>query len=88
MTFFNQSDGKYSFIFSLAEYSDENMMDASNLASCLTPTLMPIPEDKDQVQYLTHTIELIRIIITHHDEIFPSDGHGPVYEKFAVTVTL
>ncbi|CAF4574704.1 unnamed protein product, partial [Rotaria socialis] len=29
------------------------MMDASNLASCLAPTLMPIPEDKDQVQYLT-----------------------------------
>ena len=47
------------------------MMDASNLASCLAPTLMPIPEDKDQVQYLTHTIELIRTMITHHEEIFP-----------------
>jgi len=78
---------KYS-IFSLAEYSDENMMDASNLASCLAPTLLPIPEDKDQVQYLTHTIELIRTIITHHEEIFPSDGNGPVYEKFAITIPM
>jgi hypothetical protein len=64
------------------------MMDASNLASCLTPTLLPIPEDKDQVQYLTHTIELIRTTITHHEEIFPSDGNGPIYEKFAITVPM
>ena len=64
------------------------MMDASNLASCLAPTLLPIPEDKDQVQYLTHTIELIRIIITHHEEVFPSDGNGPIYEKFAITVPM
>ncbi|UJR37747.1 hypothetical protein I4U23_030441 [Adineta vaga] len=78
----------FAFLNHLAEYSDENMMDASNLASCLTPTLMPIPEDKDQVQYLTHTIELIRIIIIHHEEIFPSDGDGPVYEKFAIMVPI
>lgn len=75
-------------VFSLAEYSDENMMDASNLASCLAPTLMPIPEDKDQVQYLTHTIELIRTIITHHEEIFSSDNDGPIYEKFAISVPM
>ena len=74
--------------FSLAEYSDENMMDASNLASCLAPTLLPIPEDKDQVQYLTHTIELIRTAITHYEEIFPSDGHGPIYEKFAINLPM
>ncbi|CAF1647633.1 unnamed protein product [Adineta ricciae] len=78
----------FAFLNHLAEYSDENMMDASNLASCLAPTLMPIPEDKDQVQYLTHTIELIRIIIIHHEEIFPSDGDGPVYEKFAIMVPI
>ena len=74
--------------FSLAEYSDENMMDASNLASCLAPTLMPIPEDKDQVQYLTHTIDLIRIMITHHEEIFLGNEEGPVYEKFAITLPM
>ena len=73
---------------SLAEYSDENMMDASNLASCLAPTLMPIPEDKDQVQFLTHTIELIRTMIIHYEEIFPSDDNGPIYEKFAITLPM
>ncbi len=31
-------------------------MDASNLASCLAPTLMPIPGDKDPVQYLAPTL--------------------------------
>ncbi|CAF4924793.1 unnamed protein product, partial [Rotaria socialis] len=62
------------------------MMDASNLASCLAPTLMPIPEDKDQVQYLTHTIELIRTMINHHEEVFPVNDEDPVYEKFAITI--
>ena len=80
---------KINFLSSLSEYSDENMMDASNLASCLAPTLMPIPEDKDQVQYLTHTIELIRTMITHHEEIFPaSDDDSPVYEKFAILIPM
>ena len=63
-------------------------MDASNLASCLAPSLMPIPEDKDQVQYLTHTIELLRTMINHHEEIFPSGGDGPVYEKFAIMIPM
>lgn len=73
---------------SLTEYSDENMMDASNLASCLAPSLMPIPEEKDQVQFLSHTIELLRTTIIHHDEIFPSDGNGPVYEKFLLVLPM
>jgi SLIT-ROBO Rho GTPase activating protein len=78
----------FAFLNHLSEYSDENMMDASNLASCLAPTLMPIPEDKDQVQYLTHTIELIRTMIVHHEEIFPVNDDGPVYEKFAITIPI
>jgi hypothetical protein len=49
---------------------------------------MPIPEDKDQVQYLTHTIELIRTMIVHHEEIFPVNDDGPVYEKFAITIPM
>jgi len=72
----------------LAEYSDENMMDASNLASCLAPTLMPIPGDKDPVQYVPHTIEIIRTMIMHHEEIFPVNDDGPVYEKFAITIPM
>jgi hypothetical protein len=75
-------------IYSLGEYSDENMMDASNLASCLAPSLMPIPDDKDQVQYLTHTIELIRTMIIYYDDILPVDGHGTVYEKFLIAMPM
>ena len=63
-------------------------MDASNLASCLAPTLIPIPEDKDQVQNLPHIIELIRIMIVHHERIFPVDVQGPTYEKFAITIPM
>jgi len=76
------------FLNHLTEYSDENMMDASNLASCLAPSLLPIPDDKDQVQYVTHTIELLRLMIIHHDQIFPSNGDGPVYEKFVLAIPL
>lgn len=64
------------------------MMDASNLASCLAPTLMPIPEDKDQVQNLPYIIELVRIMIVHHEQIFPADVPGPTYEKFAITIPM
>ena len=64
------------------------MMDASNLASCLSPSLIPIPEEKDQVQYLTPAIDLIRIMIIHHDEIFPVNDNEPVYEKFAITIPM
>lgn len=35
---------------SLSEYSDENMMDPYNIAICFGPTLVPVPEDKDQVR--------------------------------------
>jgi len=34
-------------------------MDAYNIAICLAPTLIPVPEDKrDQVNHQTDTIEL------------------------------
>jgi SLIT-ROBO Rho GTPase activating protein len=78
----------FAFLNHLSEYSDENMMDASNLASCLAPTLLPIPGDKDPVQYVTYTIELLRTMITHHEDIFPASDDGPVYEKFAVTIPI
>lgn len=75
-------------IASLAEYSDENMMDASNLASCLAPSLLPIPEEKDQVQHLPQTIDILRLMIIHHEEIYPSNGDGPVYEKFSINIPM
>lgn len=69
--------------FSLSEFKDENMMDAYNIAICLAPTLIPVPEDKkDQVNHQTDTIELIKLIIQHNEEIFNMECDGPVYEKF------
>ena len=66
---------------SLSEFSDENMMEPYNLAICFGPTLLPIPESKDQVQYQNLVNELMKHIILCHEEIFAPDG-GPVYEKY------
>ena len=56
------------------------MMDPYNLAICFGPTLLPIPQDRDQVQYQSNVNELIKNIIIHQEEVFPHDG-GQVYEK-------
>ncbi|KAH1029892.1 SLIT-ROBO Rho GTPase-activating protein 1 isoform X2 [Dendroctonus ponderosae] len=71
----------FAFLNHLSEFADENMMDPYNLAICFGPTLVPVPDDKDQVQYQNQVNELIKNIIIFHDEIFPSDG-GPIYEKY------
>lgn len=71
----------FAFLNHLSEYSDENMMDPYNLAICFGPTLVPIPEDKDQVQYQNLVNELVKGIIVHQERIFPDDG-GLVYEKY------
>lgn len=57
-------------------------MDPYNLAICFGPTLVPVPEDKDQVQYQNQVNELIKNIIVLHDEIFPDDIGGIHYEKY------
>ncbi|XP_063883199.1 SLIT-ROBO Rho GTPase-activating protein 1-like isoform X1 [Scylla paramamosain] len=71
----------FAFLNHLSEFSDENMMDPYNLAICFGPTLVPIPEDKDQVQYQNLVNELIKNIIIFSEDIFPGDG-GHVYEKY------
>lgn len=71
----------FAFLNHLSEFSDENMMDPYNLAICFGPTLLPIPEDKDQVQYQNLVNELIKNIIVYQEDIFPDDG-GTVYEKY------
>nr|XP_049463962.1 SLIT-ROBO Rho GTPase-activating protein 1-like isoform X1 [Anopheles coluzzii]XP_049463963.1 SLIT-ROBO Rho GTPase-activating protein 1-like isoform X1 [Anopheles coluzzii]XP_049463964.1 SLIT-ROBO Rho GTPase-activating protein 1-like isoform X1 [Anopheles coluzzii]XP_049463965.1 SLIT-ROBO Rho GTPase-activating protein 1-like isoform X1 [Anopheles coluzzii]XP_049463966.1 SLIT-ROBO Rho GTPase-activating protein 1-like isoform X1 [Anopheles coluzzii] len=78
----------FAFLNHLSEYSDENMMDAYNLAICFGPTLMPAPEDKDQVQYQNQVNELIKNIIVHHAELFPKDLGGIHYEKFITSETF
>ncbi len=67
--------------YSLSEYSDENMMDPYNLAICFGPTLLPIPEDRDQVAFQSNVNDLVKNIIIHQEEIFTHDSGGSVYEK-------
>ncbi|XP_078679148.1 SLIT-ROBO Rho GTPase-activating protein 1-like isoform X5 [Branchiostoma floridae x Branchiostoma belcheri] len=71
----------FAFLNHLSSYSDENMMDPYNLAICFGPTLMPCPEEYDQVIYQPYVNELTKTIITYHDSLFPPDLDGPVYEK-------
>ncbi|CAH0550335.1 unnamed protein product [Brassicogethes aeneus] len=71
----------FAFLNHLSEFSDENMMDPYNLAICFGPTLVPVPDDKDQVQYQNLVNELIKNIIIFNEDIFPNDG-GLVYEKY------
>ena len=58
------------------------MMDPYNLAICFGPTLVPIPTDRDQVQFQNLVNELIKNFIIFHEDIFPNDSLGVVYEKY------
>ncbi|XP_078273378.1 SLIT-ROBO Rho GTPase-activating protein 1-like isoform X5 [Rhinoraja longicauda] len=73
----------FSFLNHLSQFNDENMMDPYNLAICFGPTLMPVPDNQDQVSCQPHVNELIKTIIIHNELIFPDskDLDGPVYEK-------
>ncbi|GAU93561.1 hypothetical protein RvY_05486 [Ramazzottius varieornatus] len=69
------------FLNHLSEFSDENMMDRFNLAICFGPTLLPIPESRDQVQYQQRVNVLIKNIFMYQEDIFASN-FGMVYEKY------
>ncbi|XP_075893073.1 SLIT-ROBO Rho GTPase-activating protein 3 isoform X2 [Nelusetta ayraudi] len=73
----------FAFLNHLSQYSDENMMDAYNLAICFGPTLMPIPDGQDPVACQAPVNEVVKTIIIHHEVIFPNQREldGPVYEK-------
>uniref|UniRef100_A0A3B3ZP18 SLIT-ROBO Rho GTPase-activating protein 2 n=1 Tax=Periophthalmus magnuspinnatus TaxID=409849 RepID=A0A3B3ZP18_9GOBI len=73
----------FAFLNHLSQYSDENMMDAGNLAIVFGPTLLPTPDALDQVACQAHVNEVIKTVILHHDNIFPDTKElpGPVYEK-------
>ena len=73
----------FAFLNHLSEFSDENLMDPYNLAICFGPTLVPIPEERDQVQYQCLVNELIKNFIIFHEDIFPASAvPGPRYEKY------
>ncbi|XP_075252767.1 SLIT-ROBO Rho GTPase-activating protein 1-like [Convolutriloba macropyga] len=61
----------FDFLKCLSRYSDQNMMDDYNLAVCWGPTLLPIPEDFDQVLHHNDVIELIQTFINQSYQIFP-----------------
>ena len=61
----------FDFLKQLSQYSDENMMHDYNLAVCWEPTLLPIPEEKDQVLHHNDSIEIIQTCITQSYQIFP-----------------
>jgi hypothetical protein len=73
-------------------FSDENMMDPYNLAICFGPTLVPIPEDRDQVQYQNLVNELIKNFIIFHEDIFPTSIPGKIqymqHIKFHEPITM
>nr|CAB3266566.1 SLIT-ROBO Rho GTPase-activating protein 3-like [Phallusia mammillata] len=70
----------FAFLNHLSQNSDENMMDAYNIAVCFGPTLLPVPDNCDQVACQANVNEVIKTIVLHHDEIFPSMLDGPLYE--------
>ncbi|OQR74079.1 SLIT-ROBO Rho GTPase-activating protein 1-like [Tropilaelaps mercedesae] len=75
----------FAFLNHLSELSDENMMCPWNLAICFGPTLLPIPEDKNPVQVQPLVNELVKGLIVHQDEIFPtsaSESGAVIYEKY------
>ena len=55
------------------------MMDPYNLAICFGPTLVPIPEERDQVQFQNLVNELIKNFIIFHEDIFPTDVPGKLF---------
>ena len=56
-------------------------MDPYNLAICFGPTLLPVPGDKDPVTYQSFVNDLIKLILTHQEEIFPYSDGETVYER-------
>ncbi|XP_065756688.1 rho GTPase-activating protein 4 [Phocoena phocoena] len=73
----------FAFLNHLAQYSDENMMDAYNLAVCFGPTLLPVPAGQDPVALQGRVNQLVQTVIVQPSRVFPplSLLPGPVYEK-------
>ena len=51
----------YYFRYSLAQYSDENMMDAYNLAVCFGPSIIDIPPRGDPVMCQANINNVIKV---------------------------
>uniref|UniRef100_A0A915LU89 FCH domain-containing protein n=1 Tax=Meloidogyne javanica TaxID=6303 RepID=A0A915LU89_MELJA len=71
-----------SCIRALSLFALQHQGDTYNLAICFGPTLLPIPEGKDQVIYQNSVNEVIKNLIVHCNEIFDEKLPGPKYEKY------
>lgn len=69
----------FSFLHHVSRYSDENMMDAYNLAVCFGPCLLKIPENKDQVYYQNYVNDVVKNLISFPERIFSNKVPGPLY---------
>ena len=78
----------FAFLNHLSEFSDENLMDPYNLAICFGPTLVPIPEERDQVQFQALVNELIKNFIIFHEDIFPCSVSGEVVPGISLALRL
>lgn len=48
----------FAFLYHLSQYSDENLMQPYNLAVCFGPALLPIPDNKEQVNSRTLKVKV------------------------------
>ena len=69
----------FAFLNHLSQYSDENLMYAYNLAVCFGPALLPIPDNKDQVNIRRNYYEMNFSVVcyTPHEPTKPSDKLWP-----------
>ena len=61
LCFFVPHSNCFNLFFSLSENSDENMMDAYNIAVCFGPTLLPVPDGYDLVTTQANVNEIIKV---------------------------
>uniref|UniRef100_A0AC35U5P0 Rho-GAP domain-containing protein n=1 Tax=Rhabditophanes sp. KR3021 TaxID=114890 RepID=A0AC35U5P0_9BILA len=71
----------FAFFDHICENNALNCMDAYNLAVCLGPAMLPIPEDRDPIQYHRFVNDFLQQVITKHKLIFCEGTPGPVYHK-------
>ncbi|KAI6233849.1 hypothetical protein M3Y99_00877300 [Aphelenchoides fujianensis] len=71
----------FAFLNFVSQYSEANMMDASNLAVCFGPTLLRVPDSNDQVFHQNFVNEAIKNLIIHHSRIFSSIVPGPNFQR-------
>ncbi|KYO34880.1 rho GTPase-activating protein 4 isoform X2 [Alligator mississippiensis] len=73
----------FAFLNHLSQYSDENLMDAHNLAVCFGPALGGLPPGTDPVGAQPRFNAAVAALVLQPDAAFPAPPalSGPIYEK-------